>query len=80
MVPNHLAQLLLLLIQADGTIIDKYTIAAQIWPNRRFSDANLSQHMYLLRQLLDERARDHAYVITVRGKGYRLAVPVNVVG
>jgi tetratricopeptide (TPR) repeat protein len=35
--------------------------------------------MYMLRQLLDERARDRTYVVTVRGKGYRFVAPVSVV-
>ncbi len=35
--------------------------------------------MYMLRQLLDERARDRTYVVTVRGKGYRFVAPVTVV-
>jgi tetratricopeptide (TPR) repeat protein len=68
-----------LLIHANGNVIDKETIAARVWPESAVSDGNLSQHMYMLRQMLDERARDRAYVVTVRGKGYRFVAPVSVV-
>lgn len=66
-------------MHANGSLIDKETIASQVWPDSIVSDGNLSQHMYMLRQLLDERARDRAYVVTVRGKGYRFVAPVTVV-
>jgi len=74
--PDRLAQLLVLLIHANGDVIDKETIATQIWPDTVVSDGNLSQHMYMLRQLLDERATDRTYLMTVRGKGYRFVASV----
>jgi DNA-binding winged helix-turn-helix (wHTH) protein/Flp pilus assembly protein TadD len=77
--PERLTQLLALLIRANGNVIDKETIAARVWPDNAVSDGNLSQHMYMLRQLLDEHARDRTYVVTVRGKGYRFVAPVSVV-
>ncbi|MBV8531987.1 MAG: winged helix-turn-helix domain-containing protein [Candidatus Eremiobacteraeota bacterium] len=77
--PERLAHLLILLIQANGNVIDKETIASRVWPDTAVTDGNLSQHMYMLRQLLDERARDRAYIMTVRGRGYRLVAPVTVV-
>ena len=77
--PERLTQLLILLIHANGNVIDKETIASRVWPDTAVSDGNLSQHMYMLRQLLDEHARDRSYVVTVRGKGYRFVAPVSVV-
>jgi DNA-binding winged helix-turn-helix (wHTH) protein/Flp pilus assembly protein TadD len=77
--PQRLAQLLLLLVHANGSVLDKETIASQVWPETVVSDGNLAQHMYMLRQLLDERAKDRAYVVTVRGRGYRFVAPVTVV-
>ena len=77
--PERLATLLGVLIHGNGDVIDKATIASRVWPESAVSDGNLSQHMYMLRQLLDERARDRAYVMTVRGRGYRFVAPVSVV-
>jgi DNA-binding winged helix-turn-helix (wHTH) protein/Tfp pilus assembly protein PilF len=76
--PERLAQLLGLLIDANGEVIDKDVIATRIWPDAMVSDANLSQHVYMLRQILEERAKDRAYVVTVRGRGYRFVAPVSV--
>ncbi len=78
-VARAVGTLLDLLIHANGNVIDKATIASRVWPEKAVSDGNLSQHMYMLRQLLDERARDRAYVMTVRGRGYRFVAPVSVV-
>jgi DNA-binding winged helix-turn-helix (wHTH) protein/tetratricopeptide (TPR) repeat protein len=76
--PERLARLLGLLIHANGEVIDKGVIATRIWPDTVVSDGNLSQHVYMLRQILEERARDRAYVVTVRGRGYRFVAPVSV--
>ncbi len=76
---ERLSALLMLLVHANGNVIDKETIAENVWPDTAVSDGNLSQHMYMLRQLLDERARDRTYIVTARGKGYRFVAPVSVV-
>jgi uncharacterized protein len=72
--PEKLFQILLLLLQADGRVVDKDTFFASIWPSGIPSEANLTQHMFMLRAFLGERARDHDYIVTVAGRGYRLAV------
>lgn len=77
-IPERLFQVLLLLIAAGGDVVDKETLATTVWPECAVSDGNLAQHVYMLRQLLRERAKDHSYIMTVAGKGYRFAVPVGV--
>ncbi|MBV8725721.1 MAG: winged helix-turn-helix domain-containing protein [Candidatus Eremiobacteraeota bacterium] len=77
--PERLAQILTLLIRANGDVIDKDAIASRIWPGGVVSEGNLAQHMHMLRQILDERARDREYIVTVRGRGYRFVAPVTVV-
>lgn len=76
---ERLAAILSLLIHSNGAVVDKQTIASRVWPGCVVSDGNLAQHMYMLRQILDERARDRNYVMTVRCKGYRFVAPVSVV-
>lgn len=79
--PERLGQLLGLLIRANGMVLDKETIATRLWPAEyAVSDGNLCQYMYMLRQLLHERASDRNYVVTVRGKGYRFVAPIRVEG
>ena len=76
--PERTFQLLLLLIQAGGDVVSKETLAAKVWPETTVTDGNLSQHIYLLRQTLGERAKDRSYIMTVPGKGFRFAAPVAV--
>jgi DNA-binding winged helix-turn-helix (wHTH) protein/tetratricopeptide (TPR) repeat protein len=78
--PERAFQLLLLLIQAGGEVVSKETLAAKVWPETTVTDGNLSQHIYLLRQTLGERAKDRSYIMTVPGKGFRFAAPVAVAG
>ena len=68
-------QVLVMLLEAGGRVVEKREFFERIWPDDT-SDANLVQHVFLLRSLLGETARDNAYVVTVPGRGYRLAMPV----
>jgi DNA-binding winged helix-turn-helix (wHTH) protein len=75
---ERLTQLLIMLIRSNGAVVEKETIAAQIWPEAPVTDGNLSQHVYMLRRLLKQNARDRDYIVTVRGEGFRFVAPVSV--
>jgi len=77
-IPERMSLILTELLQANGSVVSKDTLALTVWPDEAVSDANLVQHVYMLRQLLGEHARDHAYILSVSRVGYRLAVPVTV--
>jgi DNA-binding winged helix-turn-helix (wHTH) protein len=66
-------QMLLLLLRAGGAVVSRETFAAELWPDDDVSDANMAQHIFMLRHALGENARDHTFVVTVPGKGYRFA-------
>jgi DNA-binding winged helix-turn-helix (wHTH) protein/tetratricopeptide (TPR) repeat protein len=74
--PERLFQMLLLLLQANGEVVDKETLAKRVWPAGIVTDGNIAQHMYLLRQLLGESASDRSLIMTVSGRGYRFTKPV----
>jgi DNA-binding winged helix-turn-helix (wHTH) protein/cytochrome c-type biogenesis protein CcmH/NrfG len=74
--PERAFQLLLLLIEAAGEVVSKETLAARVWPESTVSDANLSQHVYLLRRMLREKATDRSYIMTVSRRGFRFAAPI----
>jgi DNA-binding winged helix-turn-helix (wHTH) protein/lipoprotein NlpI len=76
--PERLALLLTHLVQANGTVVSKETLALSVWPQEAVSDGNLAQHMYMLRRLLGDRARDHSYILSVQGRGYRFVAPVAI--
>jgi len=50
-----------------------------LWPDTFVEESNLGQHVFQLRKALGERPQDHAYIITVPGRGYRFAEEVRPV-
>jgi DNA-binding winged helix-turn-helix (wHTH) protein len=74
--PEKLFRILILLLEASGNTIKKEAFFSDVWGDETVSDANLTQHIFMLRQILGERAGDNAYVVTVAGEGYRFAVPI----
>lgn len=78
-VSERLALILTQLIQANGRVLSKEALALSVWPDEAVSDANLVQHIYMLRRIFGERAKDHSLIIAVPRQGYRLAVPVEIV-
>jgi tetratricopeptide (TPR) repeat protein len=78
-VPERLAVILMHLLQANGRVVSKEALATSVWPNDAVSDANLVQHIYMLRRLLGEKAKDHSAILGVPRRGYRMAIPVEVV-
>lgn len=76
--PERLFGVLSLLAQSNGMVVPKATFAAVVWPDVVMTDSNLAQHIYLLRQLLKETARERSYIVAAAGRGYRFTVPVFV--
>jgi len=76
---ERLFQLLLALIEADGGLASRDDLALRVWGADGVTDTNLSQHVYLLRELLGERRGERAFIVTVPGRGYRFAVPATPV-
>lgn len=75
-VSDRLAMILTQLLLANGRTVTKDALASSIWPNEAVSDANLTQHIYMLRRLLGETAKDRSYIRAVPRYGYRMSVPV----
>ena len=60
-----------LLLEAEGRLVDRQTFNAQLWPEVVVEDRNLTVHISTLR-----RALGGDCIETVAKSGYRLAVPV----
>jgi DNA-binding winged helix-turn-helix (wHTH) protein/TolB-like protein/Flp pilus assembly protein TadD len=67
---------LLYFLEHPNELIDKRRLIDAVWPNLVVEDNNLDQTISTLRHALGERGRESRYIVTVRGRGYRLAVPV----
>jgi len=74
--PEKTFQILLLLLQAKCQVVERSVFFDRLWPGEPVGDANLTQHVFMLRGLLGEHGGDNSYVVTVPGRGYRFALPV----
>jgi TolB-like protein/DNA-binding response OmpR family regulator len=74
-VPMHRRALGILcaLAEAKGEIVSKDELMARLWPGRIVEEGNLHVHVSALRKSLDEHGEGHNFVVTVPGRGYRLA-------
>lgn len=62
---------LAVLLEHAGEIVDKQTLMERVWPDAHVEEGNLSQNIFVLRKLLGEHAREHRFIATVPGRGYR---------
>src|SRR5215831_12639770 len=61
------------LAEAKGAIVSKDELMVRLWPGRIVEEANLHVHISALRKSLGEHGEGHSLVVTVPGRGYRLA-------
>ena len=61
------------LAEAKGKIVSKDELMTRLWSGRIVEEGNLHVHVSGLRKVLDDRGEGHSYIITVPGRGYRLA-------
>ena len=67
---------LLLLIENHGDVVEKDDLMQALWPDSFVEEANLTQHIYMLRKALGETG----YIETVPRRGYRFTAPVKEAG
>jgi DNA-binding winged helix-turn-helix (wHTH) protein/tetratricopeptide (TPR) repeat protein len=72
-------QILLVLIRSSKEVVTKDDLMKTVWPDTFVEEANLSRNIFMLRKALGETAQDHRYIVTVPGRGYRLAERVLLV-
>jgi DNA-binding winged helix-turn-helix (wHTH) protein len=71
-------ELLRMLVLRSGELVTKDEIIKAVWNGEPVSDANLTQHIAMLRRALNERPHDRQYIATVPGAGYRFVAPVRL--
>jgi len=72
-------QILLVLVRRSQQLVTKDDLMKAVWPDTFVEEANLSRNIFLLRKALGESPQDHQYILTVPGRGYRLAENVRLV-
>ena len=71
-------QILLVLVRRGGEVATKDEIMKSVWPDIFVEETNLTRNIFSIRRALGEGS-ENQYILTVSGKGYRLAekaVPV----
>ena len=71
--------ILLMLVENSGKVVSKDDLMKTVWPDTFVEESNLSQHIFMLRKTLGDTIEDKRYIVTVPGRGYRLAETVRVV-
>lgn len=73
--PDILFNMLLLLVRAQGEIVTRDALVAEVWNDGFVADATINQHIFRLRKLLRDASGD-TYIVTEPGRGYRLNAEV----
>ncbi len=68
-----------LLVENRDRILEKREMIKALWPNTFVEEINLTVHISSLRKALGERPSEHAYIVTVPGRGYRFVATVKEV-
>src|SRR5262245_8620081 len=79
-IPPKAFDILLVLVQRKGDIVDKETVMRHVWPDTFVEDANLGYNVHILRRILgSNNGSKSLYIETVPKRGYRFVPPVTEV-
>ncbi len=67
------------LVQRHGRVVSKDTLMEEIWQNTFVEENNLTQYIFTLRRILDEKKDGTKYIETVSRRGYRFVPEVSIV-
>src|SRR5579859_5401811 len=70
---------LLVLVRRSREVVTKEDLLKAVWPDSFVEEANLSQHIFMLRKALGDTLEERRYIVTLPGRGYRFAAPVRTV-
>jgi Tol biopolymer transport system component/DNA-binding winged helix-turn-helix (wHTH) protein len=68
--------ILLLLIEHRGEVVDKDTLLSAIWGSTVVEEATVVRHVSTLRKALHLLPEQHDVLVTVPGRGYRFVAPI----
>src|SRR3954452_1333575 len=76
-VGSRAMEILALLLENAGEVVEKDEIIRRVWPKTFVEDANLRVQIAALRKALGGDTTSSRFIITVPGRGYRFVAPVN---
>jgi TolB-like protein/Tfp pilus assembly protein PilF len=78
--PPKVAELLVALVQAAGSVLTREQLQQQLWPNTVVEEGSLTSHISVLRKALTEGANAQEFIETLPKRGYRFVAPVKRTG
>jgi DNA-binding winged helix-turn-helix (wHTH) protein/tetratricopeptide (TPR) repeat protein len=78
--PPKSFEVLAFLVGRAGTLVEKDALMREVWPDTFIEEANVSRHIWTLRQALGDHGSGAAYIETVPKRGYRFIAPVKATG
>ncbi|MBS1854700.1 MAG: PD40 domain-containing protein [Acidobacteria bacterium] len=69
---------LLLLLERGNRAVTREELASRLWPGQMATEANLNQHVSMLRRLLSNGHEGERCLVTLPGRGYQWVLPVEV--
>jgi DNA-binding winged helix-turn-helix (wHTH) protein len=74
-IPPKEMDVLLVLLERRGHLVDKQTFLEEIWPGSFVEEGNLARHVSFLRQRLFTHSQGATFIETVPRRGYRFVDP-----
>src|SRR6185369_4847546 len=72
-------EMLLLLVQKQGEIVEKSEILDKVWSDSFVEESNLVVHISALRRVLGETRGERKFIETISGRGYSFVFPIEEV-
>jgi DNA-binding winged helix-turn-helix (wHTH) protein/TolB-like protein/Tfp pilus assembly protein PilF len=69
-------ELLVVLVESGGSLLSKEELMSRLWRDAAVEEANLSHHIYKLREVLGDGKGGREYIETLPRRGYRFVAPV----
>lgn len=68
--------ILMIFVENPGRLLEKSELMEKVWHGDIVEEGNLTRNISTLRKALGDTARQHKYITTVQGHGYRFVADV----
>lgn len=72
--------ILLVLVENPGRLLTKSELLKSVWHDEFVEEGNLARNVSTLRKAIGDIAKEHKYIVTVQGQGYRFIGEVTSLG
>lgn len=67
---------LLFFLKSGNQVVTREEFCASLWPGQHVTDANVNQHISMLRKALGDGGNGERFLVTLPGRGYQWVAPV----